>query len=1547
MVGVISPDSLNLIPHTEAIAIANKLYQCSALAGAGDRDGEQDEEQDDEASESSSAEISDRTGPCGQWEWSTWSPCPGYCIKEGDVKNVRTRMKIYTGDQGKDECGTEKDPEECGNIPCPGDEKECYSEWGQWTICSRECGEGEEHRTRDAEKERDSSGVECYDSQDYIYQSRPCYNRPCKVDCEVGEWTTWEKCSKDCGTGSTRRLRQIATSPANGGEECQDLYEIKECQVQECPDPRTCDLSEWTEWSACSSECDGGTSYRFRTILRRPTDPIAKCPVTEDSRACNTQSCDAADHEEPDVVDCEVTTWAPWSACSKTCGSGIMHRFRVIVRKPKNGGQPCGNLEENKPCDAGFCYGSCGLTKWTEWSGCSKVCGEGSRSRYRYIRHADDIDICPSLTEIQPCFVQEVCPKKPTKDKSFETTEEIDCELSNWSVWTVCTVSCGVGGTQQRFREMVMSPSGGGRQCRHLAEERFGCNEHITCKDQTGICEVSNWTAWSECSVTCGEGLQLRSRSITQRTDDAPCPTLEDERYCNKKSCAIIDEHKKCKMSQWSPWTACDVECGTGIHIRTRYVKEGFTEECPQKQQTKICKRKPCSNDKSERSEYESQMIYSEQADLCMRMITEKSGEILPIFVECDINDQEQQWIWTENGKLYKLSNELCLDYHPESTDVDKFDHKNFQYSTCSTTNSEFQCSGNRILVKNSFGTGCLSYLRVKKGNVDVTVVGIEKCGGTGRQTLVSYDSREPICYNPSLLPTQSPEPEEGCVWIRGPIIECPDKNLLRGIQTIDDTLVGECCEDVTVSHRCEVQTVKRSGDNCVNGVVTGLTFINNQQRHVRCCERDHKLGKCFPNTDRAIQPMRCNANTVMKRLRVTCKAGCKAEMTCCNTDNINGHGGTMVVPNDCIITQQQSGRKGTSNIVCPRSDSKIVMLQGGYIQVDGKVGVCCEKRGQTLGYQMRDAGEGCEPNQVLTGLHFDASNTIKQLDCAEVNIAFKDCYTNKIAPNSRHIGCPIGEFVTDLSNTCEDPPCPYSATCCKKDKEMSEEYTETVLPVGEDCKVLNAVFYGSKRLHYASCRRNNVENNFINGLEIMSGDIRYVCCKAPKSFSGCSTIKAEKLTLECSEGKVLSSVGLIGKNFYSGQCCDFNKRSVVDECIWYDGKTLSCPDDKAFTGVKTICGVKDCKIAVKCCQISRKKDVISRITDKIDDIIDDYSKTDIKSEDDEGCVIFSIVDLKQGDGDDEIECIGKYNMLRAYTEQGLQCCKTRYKTSFCRIQPIQKECPYGGIMTGLRMNEDGVVKEMVCCEIDAERAYCELSESCSKAQIMGGIAEASGKMFDNCCYLTDKIEGDCISKYADYPGGFISMTLDLSSVKDCSRLCTDTKGCIAFVLSPVSRTCTLKDDTHQDISYETSTAVKGGIAGLVNCRDRDREDAVDGFDENCIETKIDYPGGDLRTSRKLSLVHCIEACFDTPRCLRVVYLKKDLTCTLKRKGWEKRTKWSENAISGSLSVSMACAQESLEEPPIESPEEFNEDLKGSHTAFKRIWITQAVLLRK
>ena len=66
-----------------------------------------------------------------------------------------------------------------------------------------------------------------------------------------------------------------------------------------------------------------------------------------------------------------------------------------------------------------------------------------------------------------------------------------------------------------------------------------------------------------------------------------------------------------------------------------------------------------------------------------------------------------------------------------------------------------------------------------------------------------------------------------------------------------------------------------------------------------------------------------------------------------------------------------------------------------------------------------------------------------------------------------------------------------------------------------------------------------------------------------------------------------------------------------------------------------------------------------------------------------------------------------------------------------------------------------------------------------------------------------------------------------------------------------------------------------------------------------------------------------------TPRCIRVVYSKAKSLCILKKKGHKRKTKSSWYAKLGSESVSMACVKESLEEPPIESPEEFEVDVKG------------------
>ena len=56
------------------------------------------------------------------------------------------------------------------------------------------------------------------------------------VDCKWSTWGQWSKCSKSCGIGSQERIRAIATTAKNGGNECVGRNkEINSCSKGACP----------------------------------------------------------------------------------------------------------------------------------------------------------------------------------------------------------------------------------------------------------------------------------------------------------------------------------------------------------------------------------------------------------------------------------------------------------------------------------------------------------------------------------------------------------------------------------------------------------------------------------------------------------------------------------------------------------------------------------------------------------------------------------------------------------------------------------------------------------------------------------------------------------------------------------------------------------------------------------------------------------------------------------------------------------------------------------------------------------------------------------------------------------------------------------------------------------------------------------------------------------------------------------------------------------------------------------------------------------------
>ena len=55
------------------------------------------------------------------------------------------------------------------------------------------------------------------------------------VDCKVGNWKPWGKCSVTCGGGTKKRGREVIREAKNAGASCPGLEETEVCNTEECP----------------------------------------------------------------------------------------------------------------------------------------------------------------------------------------------------------------------------------------------------------------------------------------------------------------------------------------------------------------------------------------------------------------------------------------------------------------------------------------------------------------------------------------------------------------------------------------------------------------------------------------------------------------------------------------------------------------------------------------------------------------------------------------------------------------------------------------------------------------------------------------------------------------------------------------------------------------------------------------------------------------------------------------------------------------------------------------------------------------------------------------------------------------------------------------------------------------------------------------------------------------------------------------------------------------------------------------------------------------
>ncbi|XP_068069199.1 adhesion G protein-coupled receptor B3 isoform X4 [Danio rerio] len=135
-----------------------------------------------------------------------------------------------------------------------------------------------------------------------------------------------------------------------------------------------------------------------------------------------------------------------------------------------------------------------------------------------------------------------------------------DPGAEEWSQWSSCSVTCGQG-SQVRTRTCV-SPYGS--HCSGPLRESRVCNNTAPCPVHGSWEE---WSPWSLCSFTCGRGHRTRTRICTPpqhggRACDGP---ETQSKLCNIALCPVDGQ-----WQEWSPWSDCSVTCANGTQQRKR-----------------------------------------------------------------------------------------------------------------------------------------------------------------------------------------------------------------------------------------------------------------------------------------------------------------------------------------------------------------------------------------------------------------------------------------------------------------------------------------------------------------------------------------------------------------------------------------------------------------------------------------------------------------------------------------------------------------------------------------------------------------------------------------------------------------------------------------------------------------------------------------------------------------------------------------------------------------------------------------------------------------
>ncbi|XP_053387527.1 neurogenic locus notch homolog protein 2-like isoform X2 [Mercenaria mercenaria] len=449
------------------------------------------------------------------------------------------------------------------------------------------------------------------------------------------EWTGWD-CQETLGLCLMKNIRNCSTY---NPDDCEDklggsFYEVHQCRKEICP----ANWLEWGEWKcrmglngSCNMtrnrECSTGNSHACgpKSSMTVPCEKhvcpdkvelhesgrcigyngtsctdASSCNIITDPHAFICQFKDTAAKSCPKACGCceDEPHWSEWNdwkcsmfpnntcrmkrtrKCSTTntneckgmseltaaCSDSICSELTGVVTKCKDFDSRITKCVDVAECTEFKPYLDVLCSEPSEATKCPVSCGCCASSLHLTTIPPTTSGSISTLTTALPTHVSTILPNTIGSISTLTTAKS----SAQWSEWFYgkCSVSCG-NGTTNRLRHCN---TGRDVDCAGKPFETVPCTASNCPVD--GV--WSEWTQWSTCTETCGDGMHSRIRNC-----DNPAPQ-HDGLQCS----GTHNETTACKYMDCPHWsafqniTSCSVTCGTGFVQLKRFCSTGNQSDC-------------------------------------------------------------------------------------------------------------------------------------------------------------------------------------------------------------------------------------------------------------------------------------------------------------------------------------------------------------------------------------------------------------------------------------------------------------------------------------------------------------------------------------------------------------------------------------------------------------------------------------------------------------------------------------------------------------------------------------------------------------------------------------------------------------------------------------------------------------------------------------------------------------------------------------------------------------------------------------------------------